>query len=247
MSPPRRGWLVVFAKAPRPGAVKTRLCPPLSPEQAADLYGCLLDDAVAESLRAVAGGDLELVLAVDPPGAPRELARRGGRGVRAIAQQGPDLGARMIHVARQAAAAGAACAILRGSDSPLLTAALVREARTALAAADLVIAPDADGGYGLVGLGPGALRRGLDPGGLFAHPMSTPTALADTLAGAARLGLSVARLPAGFDVDRVEDLVRLAAVRHELVSNPCPRTLAFLDAHALWPAPLPGASPRRAG
>jgi rSAM/selenodomain-associated transferase 1 len=230
----KRGWLVVFAKAPRAGSVKTRLTPPLAPADAAELYGCLLDDVLQESARAARQLGLEAILAVDPPAAARELALRAPAGFRALAQRGDDLGARMTRVAREAVAAGASCALLRGSDSPTLDGAALRDALGALGRADLVVRPDHDGGYGLVGLGRAALSRGL-AGGLFSHPMSTPSALRDLLAGAGRLGLACAELAPGFDIDRYEDLRLLAAARHEDASIPCPRTLAWLDGRSLWP------------
>lgn len=235
------GWLVVLARRPEPGRVKTRLCPPLSPGQAAELYRCMLADALEASARAAGPLGLLPVLAVDPPEACAELAGGAPAGVRAVAQRGPDLGARMVHVARQAAAAGAARVLLRGSDSPTLAEATLREALAALATADVALSPDRDGGYGLVALGPQALLHGLGGSTLFDHPMSTSSVLADTTRRAEELGLRVARVAAGFDVDRFEDLRLLAAERHRSVVLPCPRTLALLDAHALWP-PGEGAS-----
>lgn len=230
------GWLVVFAKRPLAGLVKTRLCPPLSPGQAAELYGCLLADALEESERAARSLGLVPVVAVDPPDACAEIAASAPAGFRAVAQHGPDLGARMAHVARTAAAAGARCALLRGSDSPTLALPALREALRVLASADVAVSPDRDGGYGLVALGARALLRGFASTSLFDHPMSTPTVLADTEERARRLELRVARVAPGFDVDRFEDLRRLAAERHTNAALPCPRTLALLDAHALWPA-----------
>jgi len=229
-----KGWLVVFAKAPQPGRVKTRLSPPLSTAEAAELYRCLLLDALDESAAAAATLGLEAVVAVDPPSATAELAAQTPAGFRAIAQGSGELGARMSHVARQAAAAGAPFALLRGSDSPCLDRVVLRDAIAALAGADLVLCPDRDGGYNLVGLGARALERG-PSGGLFDHPMSTPTVLRDTLARAERLQLAAAQLAPGFDVDRYEDLRWLAARRFERGEIPCPRTLVFLDQRRLWP------------
>jgi uncharacterized protein len=229
-----KGWLVVFAKAPQPGRVKTRLSPPLSSSEAAELYRCLLLDALEESAAAAAELGLEAVVAVDPPGATTELAALSPAGFRAIAQSAGELGARMSHVVRQAAAAGAPFALLRGSDSPGLDRDLLRDAVVSLTCTDLVVCPDRDGGYNLIGLGPRALASG-PTGGLFDHPMSTPSALGDTLARADRIRLSSKRLAAGFDVDRFEDLRWLARARGERNSIPCRRTLAFLDERQLWP------------
>lgn len=229
-----RGWLVIFAKAPEPGQVKTRLSPPLSPLEAAELYRCLLFDALDESSLAAAELGCDAVIAVDPSNAAREIASRAPSGCRAISQGSGELGARMSRVAAQAAAAGAPFALLRGSDSPCLDRASLREAVGALHAADLVVRPDADGGYNLVGLGARALRSG-PRGGLFDHPMSTPTVLRDTVLRAERLELRVALMSHGFDIDRFDDLRRLAAARERNLGIPCPRTLAFLDQVRLWP------------
>ena len=228
----KRGWLAVFAKAPRSGAVKTRLCPPFSPEQAAELYRCLLVDGLEESAHAARALGLEAVLAVDPPEAAAELAALAPAGFRALPQRGAELGARMAHLAQQAAAAGAPLALLRGSDSPTLARADLGRCVAGLARDDLVVGPDRDGGYHLLGLGPRALRCASS---LFDHPMSTPTVLRDTVGRAERLGLSVGRLEVGFDVDRFEDLHWLARARHQDESIPCRRTLSFLDEQRLWP------------
>jgi glycosyltransferase A (GT-A) superfamily protein (DUF2064 family) len=91
-----------------------------------------------------------------------------------------------------------------------------------------VICPDRDGGYNLVGLARPAP-------GLFAHPMSTASVLADTLARARAGGLTHTALPAGFDLDTAADLALLAEARRRGAAGACPRTLAFLDRHALWP------------
>jgi glycosyltransferase A (GT-A) superfamily protein (DUF2064 family) len=127
----------------------------------------------------------------------------------------------------EAAAGGSAPVLLRGSDSPTLDTALIAEAVGALDQADLVICPDRDGGYNLVGL-----RRPAP--GLFAHPMSTSSVLRDTLACAESLGLRAHLLDPGFDLDRIEDLRWLAAARSGARALPCPRTLAYLDARGLW-------------
>jgi glycosyltransferase A (GT-A) superfamily protein (DUF2064 family) len=118
--------------------------------------------------------------------------------------------------------------LLRGSDSPTLDAAALAAALGALAVSDLVLCPDRDGGYNLVGL------RKPAPG-LFDHPMSTASVLDDTLARARRLGLSHTLLPAGFDLDTAADLALLAEARRAGAGSLCPRTLAFLDEAGLWP------------
>jgi rSAM/selenodomain-associated transferase 1 len=221
-----RGALVVFAKQPAPGRVKTRLCPPFTPEQAAGFYAAMLEDVLDATLAASAALGLEAVLAVHPPEAAATLP--APRGVRREPQQGADLGARMEHAMTRELGAGHRPVLLRGSDSPTLGLATLAAALDALARTDLVICPDADGGYNLIGLSRPAP-------GLFSHPMSTASVLEDTLSRARSSRLTHTLLPAGFDLDTAADLARLAEARSQGAAGACPRTLAFLDRYALWP------------
>lgn len=217
----------MFAKAPLPGLVKTRMTPPLSAELAAEFYAALLDDVLEETAAAAQALGLEPVLAVHPPETVRLLAARAPAVFRVIAQRGSDLGARMSHAVAEAAAGGFDPIILRGSDSPALTASTLREAVDRLATADLVVCPDADGGYNLVGLHHPV-------SGLFSHKMSVSSALDEMLQRATDRGLRVERLEPGFDLDTAGDLVWLASARMRGDALPCPRTLAFLDENGLW-------------
>lgn len=229
----RRGWLVVFAKAPAAGRVKTRFSPPFTPAEAAAFYHCLLSDVLDVTARSAGALDLEAVLCADPPGEAPRLASLAPGGVRAIAQGAGSLGDRMTRAAHEALAAGAPFALLRGSDSPCLDEKTIRAGVEALARADLAVCPDRDGGFNLVGISARVSAR--EVAHLFAHPMSTPTVLRETLDRAARLGRSSQTLPPGFDLDRFDDLRRLAAERHNGASALCPRTLRFLDENSLWP------------
>jgi len=232
VSAARRGVLLVFAKQPEPGRVKTRMVPPLSHQQASDLYSELLQDVLMTSARVAVALGLAPILVVDPPRAAAALARSAPTEFRITPQRGGPLGERMEWAIREAAASGANRILLRGSDSPILDQQQIEAALAALEDVDLVLSPDLGGGYNLVGL-----RRSTP--GLFDHPMSTRTVLEDTLANAAALGLRAEVKPASFDLDSAEDLVRLAAARAGArgprVAELCPRTLAFLDAQALWP------------
>lgn len=229
----RSGVFVVFAKEPRPGFVKTRMCPALSPEQAAGLYAALLEDVLAASAGHAAGLGLEPVLAVHPASACEALGRRAPPAFRTVAQRGATLAERMAWAAAQAAAAGARHILLRGSDSPLLGSDTAAAAFEALERVDLVLCPDRDGGYALVGLRAPVL-------GLFDHPMSTASVLADTLANARSTGLRTELLAPGFDLDTAADLDLLAAARDAAAERLCPRTLSFLDTRGLWKVSRPG-------
>ena len=115
-----RAVIIVFAKEPRAGQVKTRMCPPLSPTQAAEFYACLLDDVLEATARFSVELGLFPVLAVHPPNAWRVLARRAPSVFRVVPQRGASLGERMEWGAAQAGAEGAQRILLRGSDSPCL-------------------------------------------------------------------------------------------------------------------------------
>lgn len=193
--------VVVFAKAPRPGAVKTRLCPPLSPVAAARLYRCFLLDTL-DGVRGLAG--VTPVIAYAPRRARALFAARH-RGVRLLPQVGPDLGARMAGVFRRLFARGFEAVVIIGSDSPTLPRWHLEAAVRILGRADGVIGPSADGGYYLIGL------RAPCPALFTGVPWSTDRVLATTLRRARRAGRRLRRLPAWYDVDTSDDLRRLAA------------------------------------
>jgi uncharacterized protein len=218
--------IVVFAKRPEPGAVKTRMCPPLTLEQAAVLYAAMLDDVLTTTAAAAASASAVSWLAVHPPDAVSDLERRCPPGFRVCAQRGADLAERMEHAVASAAAEGFTRVLLRGSDNPSLPGAMLERGLAALEHADLVVGPDRDGGYGWVAL------RAPAPG-LFTHPMSTDTVLADTLARAASQGLRALALAPHFDLDTAADLRWLAAARDRGEAGECPRTLAQIDSLGL--------------
>ncbi|MCP5059672.1 MAG: glycosyltransferase [bacterium] len=218
--------LIVFAKRPDAGAVKTRLCPPFTLLQAAEFYACLLEDVLEAMARAAPALGLSLRLAIHPdeavesPGVPVPV------GCSVVGQRGPGLSERMEHAIGEAAAEGFGPILVRGSDSPALDGAVLEAALVGLEQADLVICPDLDGGYNLVGL-----RRPAP--GIFDHPMSTASVLGDTLAQADRLGLRHVVLPEGFDIDTIDDLRVLRTTMNTMGS--CSRTRAYLDEKDLWP------------
>jgi len=221
------GVVVVFAKAPRAGLVKTRMSPPLSPEQAADLYANLLDDVLEATGRFATELGLRAVVAVHPAEALAEIADRAPENFEVVAQRGANLGARMGWGVAEAAAAGASRILLRGSDNPVLSRSCLEAALMELSDYDLVVSPDRDGGYGLIGL------RAPAPG-LFDHPMSTGSVLEETLSNAHAMGLSCKELEASFDLDSVADFSELARAHAAGDTTLCPRTIAHFDACELW-------------
>jgi rSAM/selenodomain-associated transferase 1 len=193
--------LIIFAKEPRPGQVKTRLCPPLSPEAAAQLYHSFLQDILEEMARLPA---MRLALAFSPPGSQNFFRGLAPAGVDLFPQTGEDLGERLAQAFARSFAAGFGPVVLRGGDIPDLPAALVSEAHEVLASgqAQLVLGPAADGGYYLVGLTEPQPRLFQGP------PWSGSTVLAETLRLARQLGLRVHLLPRWSDIDTYADLLR---------------------------------------
>lgn len=191
--------LIIFAKEPRPGHVKTRLSPPLSPEEAAQLYHSFLLDILEEMAR---GPDVRLALAFSPLGAQVFFRGLAPPGTDLFPQEGADLGERMVRAFVRGFAAGFGPVMLRGSDVPDLPAAAVSEAREALTTdrAQVVLGPCPDGGYYLVGLA--------EPQPLLFQGLawSSGTVLTDTLSAARQLDLRVHLLPSWPDIDTYADL-----------------------------------------
>ncbi len=192
--------IIVFAKAPRPGAVKTRLIPALGAAGAARLHERLVERTLAT---AAAAGVGPLELCVDPASDPFLAARAAAYGATLTGQGPGDLGARM-HRAFERALAGVSAAILVGADCPALTLEYLREARDGLASGyDVVIGPAADGGYVLIGL------RHLDSSLFERIRWGGPDVLGDTRARLRALGWRCRELDTLWDIDRPEDLERL--------------------------------------
>jgi uncharacterized protein len=191
--------LIIFAKEPRPGQVKTRLSPLLSPEEAAQLYHSFIEDILEEMARVP---EVRLAVAFSPPGAQIFFRGLAPPGTDLFPQEGADLGKRMARAFARGFAAGFGPIVLRGSDVPDLPAAVVSEAKEVLATgqAQVVLGPCPDGGYYLVGL-----SEPQPP--LFQGPAwSSSTVLADTLRLARQLGLRVHLLPPWPDIDTDDNL-----------------------------------------
>ena len=191
--------LLVVAKRPNPGQTKTRLCPPLTPAQAADLYQCFLLDTL-DSIRKVPGVQPWLGFL---PKNSRAYFEQLAPGIGLISQRGGSLGERLDNLLTEALAGGAQKAVVMDSDSPTLPPAYITQAFEMLSGADVVLGPTQDGGYYLIGV------KRPQPQLLRTVQMSTPTVLADTLALAKAARLLVALLPAWYDVDTIADLDQL--------------------------------------
>jgi uncharacterized protein len=198
--------LVIFAKAPIPGEVKTRLCPPLTPDEAATLHGSFVLDMLERTKLAVAKLQLPFhrYLACAPSS---ELVffkiMEERQGVRLLDQVGEDLGQRMHGIFSGLFAKGYAQVIIVGTDVPTLPLSVYQEAFSMLGRSDVVLGPALDGGYYLIGLKQPAEQ-------LFTGvPWSTDQVLAVTQQQAKPLGLSVELTTAWRDVDTITDLQSL--------------------------------------
>lgn len=218
-SPDNGCTLVVMAKAPRPGRVKTRLTQSLSVGAVTDLYCCLLDDtmSLARSL-----GTAEVAI-MCPAADVEELARlaqiQGLADV--VAQHGEGLASGLTSVFAHFAAREQQRVVAFNSDSPHLPASVLRSAFEALTGHDVVVGPTHDGGYYLVG------AKASHPTLFDGDGMGTTSALESLLTRARDLRLSVGFTEPFYDIDVESDLARLA---EELRIAPAraPRTALWL-------------------
>jgi uncharacterized protein len=209
--------LVIMAKAPRPGQVKTRLAHRLSPVAVIDFYRCLLQDTLA---LACSLDDVEVAI-MCPETDANELAELAGTEARVVAQQGEGLAAGLTSVFAHFAGNHLRRTIAFNSDSPHLPRSILEGAFEKLTAHDLVVGPTHDGGYYLVG------AKASHPT-LFANDgMGTRSALEKLLSRAQALALSVGFESPFYDIDVADDLSRLAE-ELRLAPARAPRTARWL-------------------
>jgi uncharacterized protein len=216
--------LVIMAKAPRLGAVKTRLASSLSPEAVTAFYCCLLGDtlALARSLE-VAGVKVAIMC---PESDVSELAQLAGDQACVVAQKGEGLAAGLTSVFAQFAEGRRTNALQRriiafNSDSPHLPRSVLEDAFETLAAHDVVVGATHDGGYYLVG------AKASHPTLFAGDGMGTSSALERLLSRARALELSVGFADRFYDIDTADDLSRLAE-ELRLAPARAPRTAAWL-------------------
>jgi rSAM/selenodomain-associated transferase 1 len=199
--------LIVVAKKPVPGRTKTRLCPPLSPDAAADLYRCLLLDTLGLMQRLES---TDHSLAYTPASACDYFARLSPNGFCLVAQRGADLGERLSNALGQHFELGYRRVVIMNSDGPTLPLACLQEAFSGLDRADVTLGPGHDGGYYLIGM------KRLYPELFEGIDWSTDQVVPQTLTACRRLGLTVHQLAEWYDVDVAADLERLRGdLRHE--------------------------------
>lgn len=202
------GILIIMAKQPSFGAVKTRLCPPLSKDEAMRLYIAFLSDTIAlVDAACELAGDVTPALAYSPLAAHDYFRALLPTRFKLFPQMGNDLGERLNNLPVQAGRLGFGPTAMISSDSPTLAPTLVANTFIELArpSTDVVLGPCTDGGYYLIGMNKPqpALFRGIT--------WSTEHVMRETLAAAEQAGLRVATLDLWYDVDTVEDLRQMWA------------------------------------
>jgi len=209
--------LVIMAKAPRPGMVKTRLLERLPSSGVAALYCCLLEDTLALA-RSLTG--IEIAVMCPEPDRD-ELVQLTGNAVQVVAQQGAGLVAGLTSVFRRFAAGGQRRVVAFNSDSPHLAPRLLEDAFATLAMHDVVVGPTHDGGYYLVG------AKAAHPSLFEGDAMGTTSALDRLLTRSKALELSTGFTEAFYDIDVASDLIQLAR-ELELAPERAPRTAGWL-------------------
>lgn len=208
--------LVIMAKAPRPGTVKTRLAESLPAPAVIALYRCLLKDTLALAT-SLANVDVAVMC---PESDQEELARLFGNAVPIVEQKGEGLAAGLTFVFRHFTAAGRQHVIAFDSDSPHLEPSVLESAFEILTTHDVVVGPTHDGGYYLVG------TKVAHPSLFEGDGLGTRSALDRLLTRTKILELSTSLTPPFYDIDVANDLIRLAR-ELQLAPAKAPRTAAW--------------------
>jgi uncharacterized protein len=224
-----RPQVLLIAKAPIPGRAKTRLVPPLSPEQAADLQRALLLDTLDACRAEVSGTAL---LHAEPDEAP-ELARLAGADVPLVLQEGRGLEDALSRGMARHLPAGPVALV--SSDIPGLPAGALGRAFAGLdEGADVVLGPALDGGYWLIAM------RAYHDEPFRGIPWSTPAAYATTLCRCREAGLRVDALTPWRDLDTIVDLDFLLAELDGFTALRTAKVLRELSAEGVVTGRPPG-------
>lgn len=203
---------IIFGKVPAAGRVKTRLTPPLPPDEAAALYEASLRDVVVLCARERA----RVELWYHAEGRAADYFAREFPHLRSSEQIDGDLGKKMRDAFSRSFADGAERVFIIGSDVPTLPEASLNAALQSLREAEMVIGPTMDGGYYLIGFD----RSGWSKGALVFDDIawSTNAVFRATIDRASAAGLDIRVLPAWYDIDGIDD-VRQALLDAEQESN----------------------------
>ena len=193
----KKDALIIFAKAPVPGLVKTRLQTHLSAEECADLHASFIIGTIRIA-KTVEGPDIYLFCHPDIDN-PFFQKVSSDFGIKLMPQNGKDLGERMDNAIRDTLSAGHKKVLIIGSDSPDLPPEYIDEGFKRLDSSDMVIGPSVDGGYYLLGG-----KRGLPV--FYGIPWSSNKVFEMTLNKAREHSLTFSILDEWYDIDTWEDL-----------------------------------------
>jgi rSAM/selenodomain-associated transferase 1 len=196
--------LSIMCKTPIAGESKTRLSPPLYPQECAAISSCFIRDLAMTVQSLVAEGDAAGCAVYTPAGSEAALRPLLPEAFRLVLQRGTGLGTRLLNATSDLLDTGFGGVVLINSDSPTLPKEILRRAIQAVRKGDNVtLSPALDGGYTLIGLSHPHAR-------LFEDiPWSTPQVYAKTLARAAEIRLPVVNLPGWYDIDDARSLAML--------------------------------------
>jgi uncharacterized protein len=229
MTSPSFCALGIMAKAPFAGEVKTRLVPPLTAREAAELNTCFLRDMAANIMSISETEATSGLVVYTPTGSESAFDGVLPGGFKLLAQRGASLGERLCNATEDLLRQGYGAVCLINSDSPTLPGSILTRAIELLATAGdrVVLGAAEDGGYYLIGLK--HAHENLFNGIAW----STSDVLALTKQRAAEIDLPIELLPAWYDVDDAETLCRLCEELFTSCPNalyPAPHTRAFLEA-----------------
>jgi rSAM/selenodomain-associated transferase 1 len=219
-----------MTKAPRAGAVKTRLQPPLTAVEAAALNVCFLRDIAAAITEASSSTDRPVIArgvgVFTPPGSEADYEEILPAEFNLLLQRETDFGERLTFATEDLFRVGFESCCLINSDSPTVTAEAFRTAARSLHASDdrhLVLGPSDDGGYYLIGMK--KLHRRV----FESIDWSTDRVFEQTIQRAREIDLEVETLPTFFDVDDRATLRRLCEELFEANQQNAPATKEFLE------------------
>jgi uncharacterized protein len=219
---PPQSAIIIMAKQPRPGKTKTRLCPPFTPDSAAALFEALLKDTI-HLVNGQPG--VQLAVAISPPEAMGYFQSITPPGALLLPVEGANIGECLEKALAELLGMGFPKAIALNADGPSLPPAYLAQAVQALDEHEVVLGPDEDGGYYLIGF------RGECAPVFHDVLWSTDQVLQKTLAHTARLGVKTALLPEWYDVDTPADARRLHAELTRLPDARLPHTRLFFARH----------------
>ncbi len=193
----RQDALVIFAKYPEPGAVKTRLGPQFSPEEASQFYRLMAEEIVKVHSQA---GSYKCIVCCFPEEKIDEFRSWLGEKIHLIPQRGEDLGTKQLNAFIDSEKLGFNRTIIIGSDCPSITVSDIEEAFVHIEGDKIALGPSDDGGYYLIGstLPRADLFEGVN--------WSTTSVFSEVASNAEKVGVDIATLPGRNDIDTYEDL-----------------------------------------